>query len=251
LALIGNRSVLNKSHAFFTNGTATAGAFAANNKANWVNPSYFSQRRFSVAPKTSFTEGHNLTDAYLGPWKSGGLASQVIEGVGSFTATALRVKLSEATLTGSSDVAAALGSIVQGLASLSGSGSISTATIQAVSSIASSLAGTSSISTANLSALVPLASTLEGSGSITSNLKGFGAMSATIEIGAAVGLSASDVWNYDISGINTAGTAGDALNNASSAGNPWSAELVDNNDPGTFGWFVQKLLTVAKFLGLK
>ena len=36
-----------------------------------------------------------------------------------------------------------------------------------------------------------------------------------------------------------------------SAGNPWSALTADNNDAGTFGSLVQKLLTVAKFLGLK
>jgi hypothetical protein len=33
--------------------------------------------------------------------------------------------------------------------------------------------------------------------------------------------------------------------------NPWSATLSANNVPNTFGWYVQKLLTVAKFLGLK
>lgn len=34
-------------------------------------------------------------------------------------------------------------------------------------------------------------------------------------------------------------------------GNPWEALLVSNNDPGTFGERVQKLLTAAKFLALK
>jgi hypothetical protein len=35
------------------------------------------------------------------------------------------------------------------------------------------------------------------------------------------------------------------------ADNPWSALLSSNNSSGTFGERVQKLLTVAKFLGLK
>jgi len=33
--------------------------------------------------------------------------------------------------------------------------------------------------------------------------------------------------------------------------NPWDELLVNNNTPGTFGAFIQKLLTLAKFLGLK
>jgi hypothetical protein len=44
---------------------------------------------------------------------------------------------------------------------------------------------------------------------------------------------------------------GEKVNDAGAAGNPWSALLVDNNTAGTFGSFVQKLLTVAKFLGFK
>lgn len=58
-------------------------------------------------------------------------------------------------------------------------------------------------------------------------------------------------WTYDISAINTAGTAGKKLNDAGAAGNPWEASLSTNNSPGTFGSFIQSLLTVVKFLGLK
>ncbi len=61
---------------------------------------------------------------------------------------------------------------------------------------------------------------------------------------------AQAVWSEDLtpySGV----SAGQALKDAGSAGNPWSATLASNNTPNTFGWFVQKLLTVAKFLGLK
>lgn len=49
----------------------------------------------------------------------------------------------------------------------------------------------------------------------------------------------------------TAGTVGEALNSIGAAGNPWSADLSTNKDPGTFGEHVQKLLTLAKYLGLK
>jgi hypothetical protein len=44
------------------------------------------------------------------------------------------------------------------------------------------------------------------------------------------GGSPAAVWNYDISGIVTAGTAGDTLNSAGSAGDPWGTLL-----PGAYG----------------
>lgn len=62
---------------------------------------------------------------------------------------------------------------------------------------------------------------------------------------------AQAVHAQNLSGFNTTGSAGKALKDASSAGNPWSAELSTNNTPGTFGAFIQKLLTLGKFLGLK
>jgi hypothetical protein len=62
---------------------------------------------------------------------------------------------------------------------------------------------------------------------------------------------AQEIWQAQSSQFNTAGTMGKKLNDAGGAGNPWGAALADNNSPGTFGWFIQKLLTVAKFIGLK
>lgn len=50
----------------------------------------------------------------------------------------------------------------------------------------------------------------------------------------------------------TAGTTGKALSDAGAAGNPWGSPVEGNTAAGTFGELVgNKLLTVAKFLGLK
>lgn len=63
---------------------------------------------------------------------------------------------------------------------------------------------------------------------------------------------AAAVWNAVITNHLTAGTTGKALNDAGSAGNPWSTSVSGNTDPGTFGELVGKrLLTIGKFLGLK
>ena len=254
MALIGNHSVLNKSHAFFTNGTATAGAYAANTKSNWTNPSVLSARRINLAPRTSIPEGYNLGEAYLGPIKSGGLSSGLrILGEASLTAAGISARLSTASLLGEASLTAGLAVLTPGAAALNGAGTLS-ASVAAVSSLAASLSGASSV-TAGLSSLIPLAASLSGAATMTSNLTGVGRLEAEIDIGAGDVLSptslASAVWDEVLADHLTAGSTGAALNDAGSAGNPWSADLSTNNTAGTFGGFVQKLLTVAKFLGLK
>ncbi len=60
------------------------------------------------------------------------------------------------------------------------------------------------------------------------------------------------IWDQPIADHLTAGTTGKALSDAGSAGNPWSTPVTGNTTAGTFGELVgTKLLTVAKFLGLK
>lgn len=258
MALIGNYSVLNKSHARFSNGTATAGAYAANTKSNWTNQSIsFAKLINSFPQQSSYPDGVPTGDAYITSVKNGRLASYTdIIGTGSLTATATLAKLSEANLSGSGSLTAAIGAVVQSAANLSGSGSLS-ASLGILTNMAGSLSGSGSL-TANLSALVGLSSNLSGSGSISADLKGTGAMSAAITIGGTGYLSNDDVsrlssavWEEATADHSTAGTTGKALQDAGSAGNPWSALIASNNTPDTFGWFVQKLLTVAKFLGLK
>lgn len=76
----------------------------------------------------------------------------------------------------------------------------------------------------------------------------------TVSVRAAnsAGLIQSTIWDEPIANHLTAGTTGKALSDAGSAGNPWSTPVTGNTNAGTFGELVgNKLLTVAKFLGLK
>jgi hypothetical protein len=229
MALIGNMSVLNKSCAFFTNGTSTAGAYAANTRSNWGKASYWKSKQVNMDQRSSLGSGYNLGETQVGPIKSGGLASNTrINGVATVDFTALQVRLSEATLAGLASVANGdLAVLVQGSSSITGLGSIDNAALLATSALQAILAGIAS-SSSDLSALVPLAGSLAGTCSVsTASLKGFASASATVEVGASTGLTASDVWNYNIASINTVGAAGTQLNNASSAGNPWS-EVIES-----------------------
>ena len=76
----------------------------------------------------------------------------------------------------------------------------------------------------------------------------------TVSVRAAnsAGLIQSTIWDEPIADHLTAGTTGKALSDAGGAGNPWSTQITGNTDAGTFGELVgKKLLTIAKFLGLK
>ncbi|MFT5352319.1 MAG: hypothetical protein ACI9GH_000166 [Candidatus Paceibacteria bacterium] len=60
------------------------------------------------------------------------------------------------------------------------------------------------------------------------------------------------VWDEATIGHVTAGTTGKALIDAGAAGNPWDSPVSGSTTAGTFGELVgKKMLTVAKFLGLK
>ena len=63
---------------------------------------------------------------------------------------------------------------------------------------------------------------------------------------------AQAVWDEATTGHQVAGSSGKALTDAGAAGNPWGSPVEGNTAAGTFGELVgKKLLTIAKFLGLK
>lgn len=116
-----------------------------------------------------------------------------------------------------------------------------------------SASGSITVTNAQCGAIIDLLA--QGNCSITPNMFLSALANMECEIGGATPLSpeglAKAVWDENILDHLNAGSTGKALSDAGSAGNPWSAPLVGNNTPGTFGWFTQKILTVAKFLGLK
>jgi hypothetical protein len=121
------------------------------------------------------------------------------------------------------------------------------------------LSGGGTLTASEMIKLQHIAASLSGSGNLTSaQTTVLAHLSATITIGGTGYLSNDDVerlssavWDELTASHSVAGTTGKALQDAGSAGNPWSASLSSNNATGTFGWYIQKLLTVAKFLGLK
>lgn len=269
MGLIGNYSVLNKSCGRFTNGTATAGAYIASTKANWVGANLNFSKAFAfyrastienIVSETqetwSFPTGYNLQEAVIASIRSskiGMATTNQINGVGSMVATAILAKLSEATLAGAGDITSAqLSSLITVTSTLVGTGSV-TAGLSILTNMATALAGSGSM-TSNLSALVPLAATFAGVGTIsnTSDLKGVGSMSATVQIGGTGYLSQIDiqnlanaVWDVLIANHLSAGSAGEFLNGAGGGSSPsaiasavWDELLATHNISGSAGEYL-------------
>lgn len=88
---------------------------------------------------------------------------------------------------------------------------------------------------------------------LTENSSGLRFTTKALEQGASGGggssITPADVWTYGTRELTSTPTTAPTAIEVSNA--VWNKPLVENNTTGTFGWFIQKLLTVAKFLGLK
>jgi hypothetical protein len=226
---------------------------------------FYENRFFWADEFHSMPEGTEPPLSFAPARKGGSLSSYGnISGSGDLTYAHLAMgKACTSTITGSGTISSSnLSLIVQLAGTLAGTGDISQATLQAISSLSATLAGNGTISAAQLGAIVQLAATLSGNGTISAaTMKGILSMSASITVSDIAGLVivgtttkqevAEEVLTSQLSAYSDTGNVAEGIENAGSAGNPWAALTADNNDPGTFGAFIQKLLTVAKFLGLK
>lgn len=206
-------------------------------------------------PGTGYSAGY----AFMIPMSSGELGARRIEGIATVTGSALSAIIAAldaiagvATVTGSAN---AVG-LIELSASSAGVASVTADTL-VTSSMSSTVAGIATV-LANLGAVIPCEASSAGVASSSVNLKGTGRLNGIISIGASGYLSNDDVerlaeavWDIVTAEHATPGTTGKALADAGGAGNPWSADTSTNNDPGTFGERVQKLLTKTQYLGNK
>lgn len=183
--------------------------------------------------RDGFPTGTNIPYSLIMGDKGALLSSTTtISGDGVIVSGLSMGKACEAALTGSGTITdAQLSLIVQLAASLSGSGTITTASLVGVVALQSSLSGTGSL-TAGLNVIAFMNAGLNGSGTLTADIKGILSMEAAIYVNqseATVQQIVDAVWNALAADFNTAGTMGNKLNSAGSAGDPWSTDL-----PGTY-----------------
>lgn len=170
------------------------------------------------------------------------------------SALSLTVKL-ESTIPGAGSLTSTVQTPANLVSALTGTGTITSAALVRMVDVASTLAGQGQV-TASLKALAFAVATLNGTGTVSSssNLRGTSNMSA--DISPFTDLSpqslAQAVWQALAADFNDAGTMGNKLNGAASAGDPWTTELPGIYPEGSAGKIVgSRLLTLIKYLGLK
>lgn len=158
-------------------------------------------------------------------------STTTIDGEGLFSITSLAMGLAAASdLEGEGDItSASLSLIIQLACNILASGDISAGLVGKLE-MASALAGSGDL-TASLNLIAFVVSELTGSGTMSGTF--FGTASLASDISSSSTLSpenlAAAVWNSIAASFNTAGTMGNKMNSAASAGDPWSTPL-----PGSY-----------------
>lgn len=172
--------------------------------------------------------------------KAGGM-SMYVPGTGTVAGTSIAGLFGTADLEGSGTITnAAAGLIVEMIASLVGSGTL-TASISGQLTAIANLVGSGDL-TAAAGALAGMVADLNGSGTLTASQQALGQMTATIFVNqseASVEQIVEAVWNAFAAEYNISGTMGQKLNGAGSAGDPWTTDLTLYTTPGTAGQIVK------------
>lgn len=198
---------------------------------------------------TALPEGCRHPQAWMMPQKAGALSSRNLEGEGAISATGGLGKNATADLTGSGGISSAVGSlIVSMVAALTGSGGVSSAAVLAFLQLAADLTGSGEISDADLEGLAELVAALTGSGDADGTLTGLGALSADIvAYGDLTPEGIRDaVWAAVAASNNAPGTMGEKLNDAGSAANPWTEDLSGAQTAGTAGFMLKVALQILR-----
>lgn len=154
-----------------------------------------------------------------------------VTGEGEFTITSLAKGLAaQSAITASGDITTAnLSLIIQLACDLLGTCTVSASLVGKLE-MAAALAGSGSI-TAALSIVAYCVSEITGNGTVSAGLRGDVDLAADITSSSTLSPEslAAAVWNSIAASFNTAGTMGNKLNSAASAGDPWGTTL-----PGSY-----------------
>lgn len=219
-----------------------------------LDPTY----NYNLGKMNTFYVGHNnivnVTDrmsqpaeGYRPPYalvlapKEGGM-SMYIANSGIVTGTSIAGLFGSADLTGEGTISdAAAGLIVEMIASLVGSGSL-TASISGQLEAVAVLIGSGDL-TAAAGALAGMVANLTGSGALTAGQAALGNMVANIFVNqseATVEQIVEAVWNAFAAEYNISGTMGQKLNAAGTAGDPWTTDLTSYVTPDTAGLILKQ-----------
>lgn len=180
--------------------------------------------------RDGFPTGTNIPYSIIMGDKGGLLSSTTtISGTSSTTIAMAMGLAAQSSLTGSGTITGSLSLIIQLACNILASGTTSASLVGKLE-MASALAGSGNL-TASLNLIAFVISSMTGSGTVSGTF--FGTASLGSDISSSSTLSpenlAAAVWNSIAASFNTAGTMGNKMNSAASAGDPWGATL-----PGSY-----------------
>ena len=156
-------------------------------------------------------------------------STTTISGSSEVTSAMAMGLAAQSAITGSGTISGSLSLIIQLACSILGEGDIEASLVGKLE-MASALAGEGNL-TASLSLIAFVVSEITGSGTISGTFKGNASLSADISSSSTLSPEnlAAAVWNSIAASFNTAGTMGNKMNSAASAGDPWATAL-----PGSY-----------------
>lgn len=196
------------------------------------------------------TEKSSFNNGYVPPYSwvlapvAGGLGSiNEINGDSEFTSSmAMGINILS-DITGVGQISSANLSMIVGLlADLAGSGTLSSSMVGVVQ-MAADLVGQGNV-IAGINLLANCVASLNGVGAVTAGLRGDSYMSADIYVNQSTATTNElvyAIWNAIATQFNVAGTMGNKLNGAGSAGDPWTTDLTSYTTDGTAGKKLKEL----------
>lgn len=156
-------------------------------------------------------------------------ATTTISGESSTTISMAMGLAAQSDINGSGTISGSLSLVIQLACDILASGTVSASLVGKLE-MASALAGSGDI-TSSLSLLAYCVSDITGSGTVSGTFFGTASLSADISSSSTLSPEnlAAAVWNSIAASFNTAGTMGNKLNSAASAGDPWGTAL-----PGSY-----------------
>jgi hypothetical protein len=211
MALIGNYSVFNKA-----TGRALGGVGESHTRSNWGRTSSLRGCSTHFGSRVALPNGYLPPYSYLLPIKPGGMGSNtLVAGSGQVSGNLAGGLNAVATLNGSGTISSALAQlVVSAIATLTGVGTINAAPLIGVVNAGATLTGSGDL-TANLKAIAHAVTTLTGAGSLSVTPRATGSMGATIQAGGELLTSASiatAVWETLAAGFDDPTQMGGRLN---------------------------------------
>jgi hypothetical protein len=244
MALVGNYSLIFKSPGKYLSNVGVAIANPATQSPGAYRGRFYGETMVAnTVDVTNIPTGYYPPFTYILAPHSGGMGTTFgIEGLGTLVGIGSMGVNKISSITGLGDITnAQLSLIVSAVAFMTGSGVFSADVVGKASKIAS-LAGTSTF-TASVGALANLISDIIANGDLDGTASATGFMVADISPFTTLSPEtlAAAVWNAIATNYNNAGTMGNKMNSAASAGDPWTTDLSAYNTTGTAGKIVKDI----------